>query len=252
MGVLFAVLFSTGILYGQSIESFFEDGLSLEKQFKVEEALVQFELAIQSDPNHGEALQHASRMLSNIAGRMQKNQLAKKKELLKKARTYAQKSILLNPNNPEARLAHIITLGLLSEIATNPHEKVVDARLIHGEAVRILEIETTFAEAYFVLGKWQFELSKLNWMELMACRIFFGGFPEEISMKAALNYFEKATEFNQDSILFLYGQASAQHALGENQKAVYTLNRALALPLAEPDDTLRKDRCSTLLKQIIQ
>lgn len=252
MGVLIAGLFSAGILYGQSAKAFFEEGLSLERQFNVEKALVHYELALQGDPNHEKALLHASRMLSNIAGRMPKSQLTKKRELLKLARTYAQKSILVNPNNPESRLAHIISLGLLSEIATNPREKVIDARLIHGEAVRILEIEAAFAEAYFVLGKWQFELSKLNWMELMACRIFFGGFPEEISMEAALNYFEKATEFNQDSILFLYGQASAQHALGENQKAVYTLNRALALPLAEPDDTLRKDRCSTLLKQIIQ
>jgi tetratricopeptide (TPR) repeat protein len=89
-------------------------------------------------------------------------------------------------------------------------------------------------------------------MELMACRIFFGGFPESISIEASLHYFDKAIEFNPNNILFLYGQALAQQVLGENQKAVNALNRALGLPVSEPDDVLRKERCTNLLKQIVQ
>jgi tetratricopeptide (TPR) repeat protein len=86
----------------------------------------------------------------------------------------------------------------------------------------------------------------------MACRIFFGGFPEEISLERALHYFEKANSYKQDYILFLFGLASAQHALGEHNKATQTLQRALTLPLSEPDDVQRKERCQALLKQIVQ
>jgi len=231
---------------------FFSQGLKLEKEFKVEAALEKFELAIRQNPKNAEALTHASRMLSNIGGRLAKSEREQKMDFYERARVYGEQSIAINPSDPETRLAYVISLGLQSEIATNPHEKVRYAQNIHNEATRILEIDSSFAEAYFILGKWQFELSRLNWVELMACRLFFGGFPEEISMERALEYFNQANSYKPDTILFLFGLASAQHALEENDKASQTLKRALALPLSEPDDALRKERCQTLLKQIVQ
>ena len=230
----------------------FEKGLALEKEFKVEAALAQYELTLKNDPAHVEALIRASRMLCNIGGKLDRNHLNKKREYLEKGRKYAQQAIRLDARNVDARLAHIISLGLLSEIATNPRERVVDARLIHDEAKKMIEINPAYAEAYFVLGKWQYELSKLNWLELMACKIIFGGFPEKISIEASVNYFNKAIEFNPNSILFLYGQASAQYQLGESEKAVTTLTKAISLPPAEPDDELRKGRCYELLREISQ
>ncbi len=233
-------------------KDFYQQGLALEKDFNVEAALEKYELAIRQNPKHAMALAHASRMLSNIGGRLPTTELNQKMELFEKARIYSEKSIELNPVDPEARLAYVISLGLQSEIATNPNDKVRYAQNIHNEATRILQIDSTFAEAYFILGKWQFELSQLNWVELMACKLFFGGFPEEISIERALQYFTLATNYKPDFILFLYGLASAQHGLGENGKAVQTLQRALSLPLTEPDDATRKQRCEALLKQITQ
>jgi len=249
--LLFCVLLP-GIKALAQDSGFFSEGLAFERAFKVEAALEKFELAIRQNPKNADALTHASRMLSNIGGRLPKTERTKKLEFYEKARTYAEKSIELNPSDPESRLAYVISLGLQSEIATNPHEKVRYAQNIHNEATRILQIDSTFAEAYFILGKWQFELSRLNWVELMACRLFFGGFPETISMERALEYFKKANTYKKDFILFLFGLASAQHALGANDKAIQTLQFALTLPLSEPDDALRKDRCDALLKQIVQ
>jgi tetratricopeptide (TPR) repeat protein len=231
---------------------FFSEGLALEVEFNVGAALEKFELAIRQNPKNIQALTHASRMLSNIGGRLPKTELQQKLGYYERAKTYAEKSIELNASNPESRLAYVISLGLQSEIATNPHEKVRYAQDIHNEAIRILELDSTFAEAYFILGKWQFELSRLNWVELMACRIFFGGFPEGISMEKALHYFNRANSYKPNTILFLFGLASANHALGDNDKAIQTLQRALTLPLSEPDDALRKERCQALLKQMVQ
>ncbi len=237
--------------FAQPADSFSE-GLALEKAFRVEAALEKFESTIRQNPKNTEALTHASRMLSNIGGRLPKAENNKKLQLYEKAKVYAEKSIQLNPSNPENRLAYVISLGLQSEIATNPHDKVRYAQDIHSEATKILQLDSTFAEAYFILGKWQYELSRLNWMELMACRIFFGGFPEGISLDRSLEYFQQANAYKQDYILFLYGLASAQHALGENDKATQSLQKALSLPLAEPDDATRKERCQALLRQIVQ
>jgi tetratricopeptide (TPR) repeat protein len=230
--------------------NFYEQGLALEKEFKVEDALKKYELAIRANPRHAQALTHASRMLSNIGGRLPKSERNQKLELYEQAQVYSEKSIELNPADPTAHLAYVISLGLQSEIENNPNEKVRYAQDIHKEATLILQIDSTFAEAYFILGKWHYELARLNWIELMACKLFFGGFPEEISFHKALHYFTLANNYKPDYILFLFGLASAQHELGDTDKAVRTLKKALSLPLAEPDDATRKERCEALLKQI--
>lgn len=248
--IVFLILLSYDV-FGQQGD-LYTQGLALERDFHVEEALQKYESAIRQNPKHAKALTHASRMLSNIGGRLPVSERNRKMELYERARVYSEKSIELDPGDPGVRLAYVISLGLQSEIATNPHEKVRYAQNIHNEATRILQIDSTFAEAYFILGKWQYELSHLNWVELMACKLFFGGFPEEISFQRALHYFTLANNYKPDYILFLFGLASAQHELGENGKAVQTLQRALSLPLSEPDDVTRKERCETLLKKIVQ
>lgn len=234
----------------QPANDLFQAGLLKEKEFDTEGALALFEKVITADPKHSNALTHASRMLSNIAGRMPIKEVEKRKGLLDRARVYAQKSIKLSPANSEARMAYIISLGLLSEQASSGREKVENAQTIHEQATQILKSDTTFAEAYFVLGKWQLELSQLNWFELTACNVFFGGFPEEISLESSLTYFEQALRYKSNSILFLFGQASALHALDQDKKAIEILHRAIALPQAEPDDAARKERCKKLLLKI--
>lgn len=248
--IFIGVLGCVHLASGQPEDPAFMAGLSLEKKFQVEAALEQFEAVLKRNPNHEGAMIHASRMLSNVAGRLPAGEADRKRELLLRSQLYARHAIQLNERSTDARLAHIITLGLLSEIATNPREKVADARLIHREAIAILTVDTTYAEAYFVLGKWHLELARLNWMELMACKLFFGGFPEEVSTEAALRYFNKALHYNPTSILFLFGQASAYFDLEKFDKASSTLHHALALPPAEPDDILRKERCASLLHQV--
>ncbi|MBL7842913.1 MAG: tetratricopeptide repeat protein [Cyclobacteriaceae bacterium] len=246
---LFFLFFFPSLAYAQYANTF-EEGLALEKAFKTEQAFEKFEAVIKQNPKHPKAYTHASRMLSNMGGRLPMSKLEEKRKLLEKARKYAEKSIELSPDDPDARLAHIISLGLLSEISRNPREKVLDAKLIHGEAKKIIELDSLYGEAYFVLGKWQLELSRLNWFELLACKLLFGGLPEEISKQAALEYFNKALSINPNSILYLFGQASAYADLGEKEKAVKVLQRALKLPLSEPDDEQRKERCRNLLNTL--
>jgi tetratricopeptide (TPR) repeat protein len=247
---IFIIFLSISLSRAQSSDNYFETGLELERTFRVTEALEAFESEIKLNPNHTEALTHASRMLSIVAGRLPASEVSEKERLLNKAKSYADKSIEINPNQSQSILAKIIALGMLSEIAASASEKVKDAQIIHQEATKILKIDSSFAEAYFVLGKWQLELSSLNWMELMACKIFYGGFPEEISLHRAEEYFLKALSYNGESILFLYGLASSQYKMGEKKKAIDTIKKALSLPLKEPDDLLRKERCQSLLNKI--
>ncbi|MFN5170349.1 MAG: hypothetical protein ACK5DD_12025 [Cyclobacteriaceae bacterium] len=244
-----AVLLSLSLaVQGQSVDDLFAEGLEFERAFKVEAALSRYEAVLQKQPGHEDALWHASRMESNIGGHL-KEKSAKRKHF-EKAQAYAQKAIELNPKSVGGRFAHIISMGLLSEIADNPREKIKNAKIIREEAETIVKLDSMFAPVYFVLGKWHYELAKLNWLEQLACDFFFGGMPEDVSMEKAIRHFQRASALDPDNILFLYGEASVYYYQKERARAKELLVRAMKLSPREPDDILRKEKCQVLLDQI--
>ncbi len=248
MKVLCLLLFSLQIAWGQSADSLFHEGLKLEKAFLTDEALARYSMAIQLNPEHVQALTHTSRMLSNRAGH--NPDLGQKVKDLREAEAISRRAIALRATSTDAHFSLIVTLGLQAESAGSPREKIKNAKIIRDEAEIILRLDSTYALAWFVLGKWHHELFRLNWYERLACEWFFGGLPEGISMDKAVYYFNRALRLEPDSILFLYGQAISLHYLKKDEQARSILKRALQLPLKDPDDSIRKQKCSALLKEI--
>jgi tetratricopeptide (TPR) repeat protein len=69
-------------------------------------------------------------------------------------------------------------------------------------------------------------------------------------MEAAKEHFEKANQLQPNTILFLFGEASVLHYMGQTEQAKKLLEHAIGLPLREPDDAQRKLRCEHLLELI--
>lgn len=228
----------------------FERGLALERAFKDQEALIVYEQIIKLNPNHADALAQASRMHANIGGRLAKAQREQKIVHIEKAQTYAERALKLDSKHAKAHLSFVISLGLMSEVSSSPSEKVKNAKLIYQEGQTLLRLDSTSAVAHFILGKWHYELGRLNWMERTACELFFGGMPENVSLEKALEYLQKASRLEPNTILFLYNEALVYHELDHDKKAIELLRKALSLPNQEPDDTIRKEKCSALLREL--
>jgi tetratricopeptide (TPR) repeat protein len=228
----------------------FERGLAFEQAFKDHEALAVYEQIIKSNPNDSDALAHASRMLSNMGGRLGKDQKIKKASYVERARIYADRAVASNPNNLNAHLSLAVSLGLQSEISSSASEKVKNAKLIYTEGKTLLRLDSNLAVGYFILGKWHLELGQLNWMERAACELFFGGMPEDVSMEQALIYMQRASRLEPNTILFLYNEALVQQQLDNDKKAIELLRYALTLTNREPDDDIRKEKCRVLLREL--
>lgn len=248
--VAFIVLLLTitfSIVHANSPDELVHQGIVAEKKLDEQSALNFYEKAILENPRHVEALWRASRMLSNAAGRSADK--SSKIQYASRAKTFSKQAMGINPVCKEARLCYIIALGLLSEAASSPSEKLANAKIIYAEAEAVLKIDSLNAPAYYVLGKWHFELAKLNWAEKLACNLLFGGVPNGVSFDKSIRYFEKAIHLQPDYILFHYGRASAFYYMGKYDKAIPILESALKLAPVEPDDEIRKQKCVKMLEE---
>ena len=246
LSILFRMLSLANVNVGLS-EDYAQDKFS---QREDSIALIEVEKILETNPEHMESLLQASRSAANLVGTGAGQN--RKAFYIQKSFNYAQRSIQLEPSSKEAHLNYIIALGLLSEIAKNPSEKLKHASVIKAEADYLLSIDSLYAPAHFALGKWHLSFASLSWFEKAACDILFGGMPREASLETALSCFEKAIQLQSDNILFHYNKALALHKLGYSVEAVNVLKYTLKLPLRDVNDTIRKNNCMALLNKLYQ
>ncbi len=234
-------------LRAQSADSLIKRGLQAENDHNTEAALELYKRAIEVDQHNTEALWRASRALSTQAGRSRDKGIQATRAA--EANALASKAIQLDPASTHARLARVIALGIAAASAPNPAEKLTNAKVIHREIRMMLSYDSTFAPAYYVLGKWHLDLAKLNWAERLACNVLFGGIPKGASLDESIRCFDKAIQLEPDFLLFHYGKASALYEAGRFTEVVLVLEHALQLATTHPDDIIRRQNCVRLLEE---
>ncbi len=222
----------------EAYEARYDDELALECVLKV----------LDITPDNGEALIEASRLYSRLGGREQDEE--EKKEKVMTAKSLALRAIALDTNRVEAHFQLIVALGMLSEMAKNPGEKLEHARLIRQECARVLRRDCDHAGTHYIMGKWHHGLSRLSWFERLIVEAIFGGVPAEASSSEAYRFFKRAIDLQPDYILFRYGLATMLADTGRPEEAIEVLEQALLLPDAEPDDAIRKANCRRLLNRV--
>jgi tetratricopeptide (TPR) repeat protein len=235
-------------LQAQPVETLWLEGIRLEKRNEDVLALEYFMRILQSNPGHPGALCKASKLYSRLGGRSEIK--SEKKEMMLKAKSLACEAIHTDNQNADAHFQYILALGMLSEIADNPKDKLESARIIKNEAEIILLLDSNNAGAYYVLGKWNAALSGLNWFERFIGQTLLGGIPPGASYAEALRLFQHAIDLQPGCILFYYGMAKTLADHGQNEEAMKNLEKALLLPMLEPDDQIRKEKCKRLVAQI--
>jgi len=210
-------LVSSQMLQAQPDETLWQEGVRLEKRNEDAPALEYFMKILQNNPAHLGALCKASKLYSRIGGRTEIK--SEKKENVLKAKALACEAIHIDNQNTEAHFQYMIAMGLLSEMAENPKDKLENARVIKKEAETVIRLDSNIAGVYYVLGKWNAALSGLNWFERFIGNTLLGGIPPEASYPEALRLFQHAINLQPDCILFYYGMAKAMADHGQYAEA---------------------------------
>ena len=207
-------------------------------------ALNKFKEVLKIQPANIYALNKCSELCSRIG----KRQFDKKIiiDFYDAAKAYAGLALKLEPKNAEANCVMAIALGR-SSLNKGGKEKIATAKEIKKYVDIALKNDPQNFKAWHVLGRWNYELSNLNFIERTAAKLLYGSIPFG-SVQEAIFAFEKVNSLANGFILNHLELAKAYYKNDETAKAITTINKMLLLPNHTQDDAAIKIEGKMLLK----
>lgn len=230
-------------LNAQTVEELVAQAQKLELQMKEAESLQKYREILQVSPGHVQALNQAS-LLCSREGTRQKDKSAKQ-DYFNDAKNYAFEALKVEPENAESNYAMAVALGRIALIS-GAKEKVAASKEVKRYADLALKYRPDYAEAWHLIGKWNYELFNLGAIEKAAAKVLFGGVPPG-TMEDAIAAYEKCRKLKPSFILNYYDLAVAYKESNQETLAMEVLNKALRLRPIRQDDPGYKADCKKML-----
>ncbi len=230
----------------QTASEYVKLGNAAVKNKKEKLALSYYKKAIAMDKKSDAAYAGASLMYSRIGNR----QTAKstKVSFFKAAKTHALVAVKLKPNSSFNNYVVSVAMGRMALISGSK-AKVGASRDIKKYADKAVKLNPKNADAWTVLGKWNYAVSNLNFAEKAAANMLFGGLPNG-DIQKAIKCFEKARALQPTTVLNYLDLAKCYKQVKKNAKAKALIQKGLKLSNKTYDDAAHKKEMRTLLTKL--
>jgi tetratricopeptide (TPR) repeat protein len=219
------IFFALGLLSlrasAQDITALLNKATQAERAFREEEALGVYRQVLTLQPRNIVALCRCSDLSCRIGNRQ--GDRDKKISFFKAGYQYAQTAYRLDSTNSEADIVMAFSLGRMTLIQSGK-EKVAAAVDIKRYAENAIRNDPSNFKAYHILGRWNYEVSRLNFLERAFARWFFGALPEA-SLSDAIRDYEKSMVLRPDFMLNYLELSKALHRDGQDVRAIQLLRQ---------------------------
>ena len=210
-------------------------------------ALQFYQAAVAADPSSYEALWKSGRALIDLGELEQRGNSQKDK--YNKALKYAERAVKVNPDDAEGHFVRAYALGRVA-LFEGGKTKLRLSREVRAEALRAIDLDPLHDGAYHVMGRWNHDLSTLNFLQRTIANTLLGGVPKEASFENAAHYFELAIQANPDDVSHRLHYARTLLELDREADARAELRKALELPATDLDDPVHKQEAQRLLDEL--
>jgi tetratricopeptide (TPR) repeat protein len=223
--LVFAVAVGIGPVPAQDLPSLLKKAAAAEAAFREDEALSDYQQALKLDPRSVFVLCRCSDLSCRVGNRLTGND--RRIAFFKSGYRYASTAYHLDSANSEANVMMAFSLGRLYLIQSNKErvEAAIDIRRYAGQAIRY---DPANFKAYHILARWNYEVSKLNFIERTFARWFFGALPPA-SLDDAIRYYEKSMALRPDFMLNYLELAKTLRRDGQDARAVGLLRQMRGL-----------------------
>lgn len=241
-----SLIFLSQFLRAQDVNSYINLAEQYENAMNDEQAIIKYKEALKIQPNNIYAICKASELCNRIGARF-KNDKAKQADYFAASKTYARAALKIDPLNSESNFVMALVMGR-EAIIKGGKEKIMAVKDVKNYADLSIKYNPNNFKAWYVLGKWYYEVSALNYFERTAVKIFFGALPKA-DIDDAIACFEKVKSINPAFALNYLSLAKAYKRKDESSVAKQNLSIMISLPEQTQDDAKIKSEGRELLRK---
>jgi tetratricopeptide (TPR) repeat protein len=216
------------------------------KNFDNAAALASYRRAVEIDSSKYEALWKLARAHIDVGTSLPKNQQLQYYVFGEKL---ARRGVALHPDSAEGHFFLAVALGRVA-LHQGGKRKIQIAKEVKAEAERALQCNPEHDGAMHVLGRWNYELADLNFIERTVAKIVFGGLPTGASYEQAAQYFEQAIAHRSEAPVHHLEYGRTLLKLDRIAEARQQLERCVELPELFWDDVRHKRAARILLDKL--
>src|SRR5574341_928767 len=219
------------------------DGDIAFKKFDNRTALENYFHAVEIDSSNCEALWKLARAYVDVGMSLPKKEQPPYYALGEKT---ARRCATLHADSSNGHFFLAVALGRVA-LYEGGKRKIQLANEVKAEAERALQCDPQHDGAMHLLGRWNYELADLNFIERAVAKVVFGGLPTSANYEQAAKYFEQALYHRPDMPVHHFELGRTLLKLGRPAEARQHLEQCLALPDVFWDDGRHKQEARRLL-----
>lgn len=244
--VVFGLVSGSLPLGAQSAGEVIARGVDLDRRHRHAEAAQVYLEASARAPDHPEILRCLAGQYLQLMG--ETNDTAAKKQLGTKALAAAEAARKIAPENAKVRLMMAIVYGRVA-LLEPPARQVEMSRLIKEEVDASLALDPNDSQAWYLLGRWNYEMASLNPLLRGMARVVFGKLPDA-GLGQAGECFQKAISLGPPRRANHIELGRTYAAMGQKAEAGQQLNKGLAMTPIGKDDVEAGERGRKALERL--
>lgn len=243
-GMLALAFLMSHVSFSQDVATLMAEGQKFEQQLKDTLAIGKYAKALVLQPDNLKAAIKCAEMSISIGSRQTKEE--DKKRYFYDAENFANAAIKLGPEDANANYMMAVVSGKLTEVESSNQKTVEYVKNIKTYADKALSIDPKFGKAWYVIGKWHYEVLNLNAIKRAAVKLFYGGLPKA-NIDTAIAAFEKCRTLEPYFAMNHLGLAKAYNYNKEYEKALASLQQCVKCPTLSPGDRDVKNEAKDLI-----
>ena len=170
--------------------------------------------------------------------------------LYARAESLARRAVAADSTRVEGHFALAAAIGRAS-LTMGKKERIRRAAVIRQEALKAIEIDSTYDGAYHIMGRWNAEIMRLSGLSRFFAKSFLGaGIFGKASWEAAISNMEKAVELDPGRIYHRLDLAEIYVDRKRYADARSQLGQIASLPDRELMDPEYRKQAEALAKKI--
>jgi tetratricopeptide (TPR) repeat protein len=214
-----------------------------ERQHHPRTALALFEEAEKIEPNNPGILLRISHTYFDLIDETKPPEDVQDAE---RSLEYAKRALVLDPNNAKAHLGVAVGYGKLTDFVGSK-TKVEYSKVIKDETEKSIAIDPADDFAWYLLGRWNFEVANIGGMLKFLANVVYGGLPAA-SNEEAVRCYKKAAEIAPQRLMHHSALARAYSALGKAELAVKEWRTVLSLKPTDKNEETDKEAAERTFK----